>query len=90
MDSFGSDVLIQVRAKCGDCGGVGVVQHHLWGELFRQIPKPTDAQVSAFFLRKGYLGDPPPEEISCPTCDGTQWTEEWVTLRALHEMLSMM
>jgi len=81
----------RVREMCKRCKGNRIAQHPLWEEFWKQVKSGRLAQedYEAWFEKHGYSPDRiPSEEIPCPACNGTGYTERWASLgevRALTE-----
>lgn len=64
-------------SKCPECGGHGVVTHPAWQNFWREWTHETWREhvrsqdlPEAWLLQEYFGGDPPPEEIECPECNG--------------------
>ena len=77
---------VQIRYKCPECGGSGFITHPLWREYFKRI-KTEKINIEEYWKEKGY-DNPPPEEITCPKCNGTGWHYEWVDIKTFKIILS--
>ena len=68
---------------CPDCKGAGVVTHPIWVEFFEPYPLPElpeDYDARALELGYNACADMPPEEMTCPKCEGLGYVRREVPL----------
>ena len=89
-------VEVQIRYKCPDCDGVGVVQNPCWAEFWAQpgAKEMSNEECEKWFEDRGlmywskpYLGRQvrlfPDEEIPCNECEGTKVLYRWVPVESI-------